>query len=145
MSDEKASLSTISVLAGEFESYNDLQSYCDHQYHTINQITKENQELKSKVEHLEALVQSTTDLKVKRIEESPEQLICEIQITKLKSKSFERELTLEETKRLEILIRSLYLIKEKGEGELTAEFKSLTESISVENLAQIASRPDFNE
>ena len=139
MSNEK--LSKINILAGEFESYADIKDYCNKQFNTIQQISQENQELKQKIEHLEELVQNTTDLKAKevsRIDYTPEQIICQIQIEKLRSKSFERELTLEETKRLEILIKSLYLIKEKGTAKVSAEFKKLTESLSIENLAEIA-------
>lgn len=121
---------------------NELQNYCDQQFSTLQELTQQNQALKEKVAHLETLVQSTTDLKIKEVTAvtiTPEQLICEIQIEKLREKSFERELTLEETKRLEILIKSLYMIKEKGLGEINPEYKRLTENITIENLTQIAS------
>ena len=122
----------------------ELQNYCDQQFSTLQEITKENKVLKEKVAQLEILVQSTTDLKVSAMTVTPEQLICEIQIEKLRAKSFERELTLEETKRLEILIKSLYMIKEKGLGEINPEYTKLTEAITIDNLTQIASTPEVN-
>jgi tRNA A37 threonylcarbamoyladenosine modification protein TsaB len=122
----------------------ELQNYANQQFLSLQEITKENQALKERVAHLEQLVQATTDLKVAAIKITNEQAICEIQIEKLRTKSFERELTLEETKRLEILIKSLYTIKEKSAGEINPEYTKLTDSITIESLTQIASTPESN-
>lgn len=135
---------SIVTLAGEFADYSELQSYCDTQYTTIDLLNKENHDLKLKVKHLEELLVATNKLTddVVKIEVTPEQAICEIQIQKLQDKASQRELTLEETKRLEILVKSLYLIKEKTGTAISADFVALPAHTPLAQLEQIAATPD---
>lgn len=111
----------------------DLQSY----YKTVERLSKENSALRAEVAHLKDLLTATAPLLTKdvKIEVPKEQAACEIQLQMLHEKSKTRELTLEETKRLEILIKSLYLIKDKSTG-ITIDNSS---SLSVDSLTEIAS------
>jgi hypothetical protein len=84
----------------------------------IEVLQKENTALRGEVNHLKELLTYTAPLISNdvRIEVPKEQSACEVQLRMLHDKSLQRELTLEETKRLEILIKSLYLIKDKSTG-----------------------------
>ncbi len=97
---------------------------------------KENLALRKEVAHLKELLTFTAPLisKEVKIEVTKEQAACEIQLQMLNVKAHDRELTLEETKRLEILIKSLYLIKDKA----TSIGITGAEDISVESLTQMA-------
>lgn len=97
---------------------------------------RENAALRKEVAHLKELLTFTAPLVSKevKIEVVKEQATCEIQLRMLHDKAQTRELTLEETKRLEILIKSLYLIKDKA----TSIGITGAEDISVESLTQMA-------
>lgn len=87
-------------------------------FKSVEKYQKENDALRKEVAHLKELLTFTAPLITKeiKIEVPKEQEACEIQLQMLHKKSHDRELTLEETKRLEILIKSLYLIKDKAVG-----------------------------
>lgn len=99
-------------------------------------LQKENTLLKKEVNHLKELLATSVPLIGGNIniQVPKEQAACEIQIEMINTKAKDRELTLEETKRLEILIKSLYLIKDKSKGI------GITETIptSVEELTKLA-------
>lgn len=105
-------------------------------YKTIDSLKKENKALRHEVDHLKELLTYTAPLVSKnvRIEVPKEQAACEIQLRMLHEKAQGRELTLEETKRLEILIKSLYLIKDKATG-ITVESD---DEASIEDLTKAA-------
>jgi len=107
----------------------------------LETLQKENEDLKSQVVHLKELLTSTAPLigEVSVIEVPQEQAICEIQLRMLNEKAQNRELTLEETKRLEILVKSLYLIKERQGSAIPIEFANVPQHISLEDLGSIAS------
>lgn len=90
--------------------------------------------------HLKELLTATVPLISKeiKIEVTKEQATCEIQLRMLYEKAQHRELTLEETKRLEILIKSLYLIKDKA----TDIGITGAEGFSVESLTRLAENVD---
>jgi hypothetical protein len=127
----------ITTKAGNFKSVSELVAYNNAQFDTLCALQKENHELRKNVEHLQELLTSTTSLVSSpdpvKIEVSTEQAICEMQIKKLEESAAQR---------LEILIRSLYLIKEHGEGAISADFTSLPMGTSISALAEIASTPD---
>lgn len=106
---------------------------------TIERLTEENIKLKQELAHAKSLVaQPTTQtLAPVKIAVPFEQSICEIQIKKLQEKAQARELTLEETKRLEILIKSLYLVREKTPPASPDE-TDLPEGTTMDSLAIIA-------
>jgi hypothetical protein len=140
-------LMSIDTLAGQFRESAELQRYCDQQYVTIQRLQQENTALRAELLHVRDLLSSTTELVPKnqdpvRIEVTPEQAICEIQISKIQEKAQVRELSLEETKRLEILIKALYLIKESEKQEIVPDFVKLPPGTNVLSLEQIAASPE---
>lgn len=102
----------------------------------IERLQKENSALRKEVDHLKELLTATAPLiggDVK-IEVPKEQAACEIQLRILHDKAQQRELTLEETKKLEILIKSLYHIKDKSTGTIIGDGAQM----SVEALTNLA-------
>lgn len=70
---------------------------------------------------------------------TPEELICVEQINILQNRSAQRELSLEEVKKLDYLIKNLRLIKEQSTANLaSATYRDVTE----EDLVAIASQPE---
>lgn len=105
---------SISTLAGEFKTITELQEYCDAQYTALNKAMERVKQLEDEIAHLKTLLEGSTEVimeKKPELEVSPEQAICEIQIQKLQNDAKQRQLTLEETKRLDLLIKNLYLAK----------------------------------
>lgn len=90
------------------KSKKDLEQYTSAQDAVIIKLQKENELLKQKLSHLENLLIAKTNTI------SPEELICIEQIDVIKQKSSQRELSLDEVKRLDILIKNLRLIKDQS-------------------------------
>lgn len=138
-------LESIKTLAGTFDSLVDLTSYCNNQFKVIQKLKEEVKELKGQLDHTKSLLTTTVPLLtppasvpgVIKVNLSDEENICLIQINKLQEKASSRDLTLEETKKLEILVKSLYLIREKSTQDLNAEYKTLNAS-SLAQLEQLA-------
>lgn len=138
-------LDNIITLAGKFEKWSDLQAYCDSQYTTIKFQNDKIRALEEEIKHLKTLLSSTTQLvsdPTKKNLEVPsnEQLICEVQLEKLKEVAKERELTLEETKRFDLLNKNLLLIK--NAQNLHTDM-SIFDSIDPQDLLKFASLPDI--
>lgn len=115
---------------------NELERESKVLFHSVDKYQKENEALRKEVAHLKELLTFTAPLinKDVKIEVPKEQAACEMQLLMLHKKSHDRELTLEETKRLEILIKSLYLIKDKATGINITD----TNDTSVADLTKIA-------
>lgn len=106
----------IVTLSGKFKTYSDLHQYTNQQYLALQaaaeKISKLEAEVSSLQKQLNAPIQ--TDQNVSRIIVTAEEGICEQQINILQDRSFQRELTLEEIKKLDLLIKNKRLIKEQA-------------------------------
>lgn len=114
----------------------ELKEYSNAQFLLIGTLRKENLELKEKLEHMEhGLLKKAATLP------SDEELICVEQISILKNRSDQRELSLDEVKRLDLLIKNLRLLREQStqviesvdytnmkEADLVAAITSSTEN-----------------
>lgn len=89
---------------------NDLKSFAEGQHRTIELLLLENKKLQEKLAHAESLLTSLSG--VHKI--APEEMICIEQINVLHNRSSQRELNLEEVKRLDLLIKNLRLIREQS-------------------------------
>lgn len=102
---------SISTLAGQFDSEDDLREYCNKQFQIIKTLTDENKNLKEEIEHLKVLMNSMVE--PAKIIITKEQALLEEQIDIIQRRSIGQELSLEDTKKLDLLIKNLKLVKEQ--------------------------------
>ena len=139
-------MADIITLAGAFKDELSLQAYCDAQFQLIEQLRDSNAKLEAEVAHLKTLITDTVPVLSKdvvKIEVPLEQAICEMQIAKLQRTAMDRDLTLEETKRLDLLIKNLYLAKGQSTA-IIADYSKLPPNVSEAALIEIA-RDSGNE
>ena len=74
----------------------------------VSELEQENAQLKKRIEQMEAFIKGQSN------SVSAEELICVEQISIIKQKSQNRELSLDEVKRLDLLIKNLRLIKDQS-------------------------------
>ena len=105
----------------QYRDFNQLQEFAQAQQNTIVQLSKKIQKLEDERDHLKKLLESTVPLfnepgKIVtpgKILTSAEEAICVMQLDRLRDISLERELTLEETRRVEIFSKVLASVKNK--------------------------------
>lgn len=106
----------------QFKDFSSLQKFAEAQQKTIQALTKklkiledENLELKDKVDAIPQTVESSVPTTTFQFDDygSDEEVISKIQLARLKEVSMERELTLEEAKRVEIFSK-IVSAKEKN-------------------------------
>ena len=119
MSDAVTSLEKI-------KEYSELKAYSDAQTKTIIELSKKLKIKEDENLHLKKLLESSVPLiKEKRdltkFESNDQEYICRTEINKLKDLSMERELTLEEVKKLDIYSK---ILKELANIPKTIEVKS---------------------
>lgn len=133
---------SISTLAGEFSSIIELQEYCNAQYAALNNSLSRIKEMEAEIEHLKTLIGDSAQLVEKKpeLEVSAEQAICEMQIQRLQKAALQRELSLEETKRLDLLIKNLYL--SKGQATQINKTTFNPSGYSDMDLMKIAQQPE---
>lgn len=98
-------------------------------------LLEENKRLQEEINKLQ--------LKIKQLQSgvthvSDEELIANAQLERLKMKAMEQELTLEEIKKFDLLVKNKKL-SEANTASLPAEYKNLPEDINDSELLQIAS------
>lgn len=151
MSDSDDSFITIQTLhavcapapveESELEIQNrELKAYSDRQFKALKVANKLIGELQTKIEHLQELLADSVPL-VRQIQVSNEQAIVEIQIEKLRDDAMMRQLSLDETKRLDILIRSLHAIKAKQADSINARAIPISEKFSDAQLLTLVAKP----
>ena len=97
----------------EKASKKDLQIFVQKQQDLIVQLGNQVNILKDKNAHLEKMLLSLTpDNQVNPV--PVEEMVCIEQIEIIRSKSSERELSLDEIKKLDLLVKNLKLIREKS-------------------------------
>jgi len=124
----------IDEMSKQFRSIEELQAYANSQFRTIVEQSKKIHSLEEEVIHLKKLLEDGTQVikdPSKKIElytdVSDQEAICRIELKKLKDLSIERDLTLEEAKRVDIYTKLIL--------SLTAATKSKsTEIITPERL-----------
>lgn len=112
------------------QSTKELKDFAASQQTLIEQLINQNQTLRDKLTALESVVAFTGGAQSIM---SEEEIICVEQIRRLKAKSFERELTLDEVKRLDILVKNLRLIR--GQSTDAIDHKDYSEVKEAELVA----------
>ena len=115
---------SLEKMISETKDLSEMKAFCDAQQKTILKLSKKNKELEEEVSHLKKLLDSTTSI-VKKAEDADsvlsvekflttdEEAICRMQLNRLKEVSYERELTLEEAKRVEIFSKIINNIENR--------------------------------
>lgn len=112
----------------------DLTEFAEKQQQVIERLTFEIKTLKEKNQHLEHLLTSLSQGETVT-QVTPEEMICIEQIQILKSKSSQRELSLEEAKRLDIFVKNLKVIRGDSSQVIDAP---LLEKVTTDDLIAIA-------
>lgn len=98
----------IQELAEEYKKDNDLENIIDVQTKTLIKVQKKIKQLEDENEHLKKLLKNTTPIVVSMDEVGlDEELIARSELRKLRQVSQDRELTMEETKKVEIYSKIL--------------------------------------
>lgn len=142
-------MSNIVELFKEFKSDREKQEFIAAQQATIEALLKSNTALKDEVEHLKALLLGSTQLlnepKVERIILSPEEALIERQIAFIQARGVNSEVTLEDVKKLDLLLKNKHLSKEKSETFSGESRKPDRKNLSSKDLIQIALKKPDNE
>jgi DNA-binding transcriptional regulator/RsmH inhibitor MraZ len=104
----------IITLAGAFKTQKDLQEYCDSQFVAMRAAIEKIKSLQDEVTHLQQLLASTTPLisdeNTTRIIVTPEAALVDAQIQLLQRAAMTRQMSLEEVKTLDLLIKNKRLL-----------------------------------
>ncbi len=137
MSDIK--IKTATDLQVNFQEYIELKAYSDAQGKTLIEMSKkikkledDNKELKKHLMNVTPIIKP--DAPKSAFATTDEETICRQQIYKLKEISMERELTLEETKRLDIYTKILIEVENKPKV-----FEVKSKNLSDQELMLLAS------
>jgi hypothetical protein len=116
----------------------DLKAFAEAQQKTIIHLTKKIKTLEDENSHLKKLVEQTVPVikkdgqpeqKGDKFLTSDQEAICRVQLNKLRDISFDRELTLEEAKQVEIFSKILNLLE-----TVPKTIKAETKGINTEDL-----------
>jgi len=136
---------SIDKMAEQFTSIEELQAYSSAQYNTItslnskiNDLTKQIEILNNKNANLNkdlAIASVGSPKETNKFTVTDEEATCTIQLAMIKRNAMDRELTTDETKRLEVFVKTLYLIKGKdGDKDKKHEEKEVAKMSSEELL-----------
>lgn len=122
----------------EFKTKVEKEQFLSKQHETISILLEKNKELTQEIIKLKQLL--TTPV-VERVILTPEEALIETQIQFIHERSYTTELTLEEVKKLDLLIKNKKIIKEQqNEITIQAESKNLDKKdYSNIELIQLAS------
>lgn len=139
-------MENITTLTNKFSDFVELQTFADQQYKALLKAKSKIELQQQEIEHLKLILLSAqlAPSEPELIIKSNEQTICEIEIERLRSTTLERSLTLEETKKLDLLVKNLMLCKGTYK-DISVDFKKLPKDISQDTLLAIASLPDTKE
>lgn len=119
-------MSNINTMLDQYKTEAELKTFIAAQQKTLQQVMKKNKELTDEVEHLKKLVVNGAIPLLKKEDSdlsmgSDSEEIAKIELRKLKERSYQEVLTLEEAKRVEIytkILSSKPEEKNKGEREV---------------------------
>lgn len=108
-------MSKIESLFGQFKNNEEREQFMQSQHQVITNLTKKTEEQVSKIKHLEAMLKDAVKPESIILDSTPvtnEELIAREQIHMLKIASAERELTLEETRKLDTYVKIILSLKD---------------------------------
>lgn len=125
---------SLEKMLDEAKDLAELRVFSEAQQKTIVKLSKKNKELEEEVTHLKKLLETTAPI-ISTNEATPtisadkflttdQEAICRMQLNRLKEVSYERELTLEEAKRVEIFSKIINVL-ENSPKTIKVETKGL--------------------
>lgn len=133
-------MSKVSEIFGSFKSEKEKEDFMNAQFATITNLTKQVEDLKAKNKHLQELLSKSPLPTIEKTEENsvPEEIrICREQLKLLQNVSQDRELTMEEARKVEIYSKIITQAKDPSK-----KAKSPLDGLSTEQLLKIANEPD---
>lgn len=135
----------ITSLFKTFKSDREKQEFCEIQFAISVALQKQIKQLEDENKHLKELLTSTTHLmEPTKIIVTPEEALIDGQINILEQRGREHELTLEETKKLDLFLKNKNLIKQQP-TTIQGESKPIKSLLSKKELLLLASKKDENE
>jgi uncharacterized coiled-coil DUF342 family protein len=133
-------------ILSNFESVEDIKEYASSQYKTIITQSKKITELERRAESLETKLADaekraavSSSLSIEQPEgQSDTETVCVIQIAMLKGLAMNKELTLEETKKLEVFAKTLQMIRGKPTSDSDKK-RDVGTKLTTEQLLALAS------
>lgn len=104
----------------------ELKDFAHSQQTLIEDLMLRNKRLEEKLKHAESLLKGLQKNGVV-LKVSPEEMICVEQIEVLKAKSSERELSTDEVKRLDLLIKNIKILREPQAKSETLDADNMSE------------------
>lgn len=141
---------SLEKMLDEVKDMAELRVFSEAQQKTILKLSKKNKELEEEVSHLKKLLESQTPLiqtdtsaglPAEKFLTSDQEAICRMELNKLKQNSFDRELTLEEAKRVDIYSKILNVL-ENSPKTIKVETKSIP---SQDLMSLVQSEESSNE
>lgn len=104
-------------------------------------LLEENKRLQLELNELKNKIENNSKKKEQAIKLiiTDEELIAQVQLERLKYKAMEQELTIEEIKKYDLLVKNKRLVE--GNSTFNADYKKLPDNVSDEELVQIAATP----
>lgn len=125
-------MAEIITLSGQkFTNLGELKRYCDAQFITLQMSIEKIKSLESEIIHLKNLLISLENSKSSIIEKTPELVVCETQLLILEQRALQKELTLEEVKIFDLLVKNKKLLTENTDKN-KAKMKLLPEYTDAE-------------
>lgn len=112
-------MGNITEIFNEFKTKVEKDQFVAKQHETIELLVEKNKQLSAEVEHLKKLLINsvpmlTQESSVSKIIITPEEAVIESQIQIIQDRSYNQELTLEDVKKLDLLIKNKRLVKEQS-------------------------------
>lgn len=138
-------MSDIIQLFNQFRDDVEKQQFLEKQHALILKLQKDNKNLQIEINHLKNLLTQSVPLlmpEVVNVIVTPEEAVIDKQIELLQARGIDRELTLEDTKKLDLLIKNKRLVKEQS-TTIQGESKKIDKrSVSNAELILIASKKE---
>ena len=134
---KKGSLTSIADINPAAKTIMELENKCFNLSNTINTLLTRISDKELEIVHLKKLLEGLVPKnQAIKLEVTDEELIADMQLRKLKEYSTQRELSLEEVKKFDLLVKNKRLAK--GDATATIDHKPLPQNVAPQELLKIA-------
>lgn len=122
----------------KLKTQKELREYATAQFVTLLQANKRIEALEKENASLRSQL---VDNQTTTLPRSSEELTCQLEIAKIHQRALVQELPMEDVKKLEILVKTLYAAKSKSMEEMEASYKNV-DTGNEADLLKLASLPE---